>query len=189
MAAATIVASSSEEEEEDNIKCCNDETYNSLSANVSECESWSNYSSSSGSLKCCSSFAASYSANDYMFSTLIGGMNDEEIMDWDKKKKTNNKKQFDSNLSEIDMMKEKFAKLLLGEDMSGGGKGVCTALAISNAITNLSVPPDGLSEDAQKRLQQCRDCTNQILKAALAINSNVLVEMEIPNAYLDSLPK
>jgi hypothetical protein len=35
-------------------------------------------------------------------------------------------------------MKEKFAKLLLGEDMSGGGKGVCTALAISNAITNLS---------------------------------------------------
>ena len=39
---------------------------------------------------------------------------------------------------EIDLMKEKFAKLLLGEDMSGGGKGVCTALAISNAITNLS---------------------------------------------------
>lgn len=39
------------------------------------------------------------------------------------------------------MMKEKFAKLLLGEDMSGGGKGVCTALAISNAITNLSGMP------------------------------------------------
>lgn len=36
------------------------------------------------------------------------------------------------------MMKERFAKLLLGEDMSGGGKGVCAALAISNAITNLS---------------------------------------------------
>lgn len=36
------------------------------------------------------------------------------------------------------MMKERFAKLLLGEDMSGGGKGVCSALAISNAITNLS---------------------------------------------------
>lgn len=35
-------------------------------------------------------------------------------------------------------MKERFAKLLLGEDMSGGAKGVCTALAISNAITNLS---------------------------------------------------
>ena len=35
------------------------------------------------------------------------------------------------------MMKERFAKLLLGEDMSGCGNGVATALAISNAITNL----------------------------------------------------
>ena len=35
-------------------------------------------------------------------------------------------------------MKEKFAKLLLGEDMSGGGKGVSSALALSNAITNLA---------------------------------------------------
>ena len=40
--------------------------------------------------------------------------------------------------AEVEMMKERFAKLLLGEDMSGGDKGVCTALAISNAITNLS---------------------------------------------------
>jgi hypothetical protein len=37
----------------------------------------------------------------------------------------------------MEMMNERFAKLLLGEDMSGSGKGVCTALAISNAITNL----------------------------------------------------
>ncbi|KAJ4826907.1 Rop guanine nucleotide exchange factor 1 [Turnera subulata] len=224
----------------------------------------------------------------------------------------------ETDLSEVEMMKERFAKLLLGEDMSGGGKGVCTALAISNAITNLSatvfgelwrlepmapqkksmwrremewllsvsdsivelvpsvqqfpgggtyevmaprprsdlyvnlpalkkldamlismldgfletqfwyvdrgivvadgddpnaypsgfssarpsirqeekwwlpcpkVPSNGLSEDARKRLQQCRDCTNQILKAAMAINSSVLVEMEIPTAYLETLPK
>ncbi|KAK9216915.1 hypothetical protein WN944_008927 [Citrus x changshan-huyou] len=226
----------------------------------------------------------------------------------------------DSDLSEIELMKERFAKLLLGEDMSGGGKGVCTALAISNAITNLSasvfgelwkleplalrkkmmwqremewllcvsdsivelipslqefpgggtfevmvtrprsdlyvnlpalkkldtmlvnilegfreaefcyvdrglivgggggddtktfpscssssrpfagpeekwwlpfpmVPPNGLSENMRKRLQQARECTSQILKAAMAINSNVLAEMEIPNAYLESLPK
>ncbi|KAM7482790.1 hypothetical protein LguiB_007373 [Lonicera macranthoides] len=220
--------------------------------------------------------------------------------------------------AKVELMKERFAKLLLGEDMSGGGKGVCTALAISNAITNLSatvfgelwrlepltpqkkamwrremewllsvsdsivelvpsvqqvpgggtyevmatrprsdlfinlpalkkldamlisilegfkdtdfwyvdngivvadgddndvyseaisggrpsirqeekwwlpcpkVPSKGLSEDARKRLQQCRDCTNQILKAALAINSNVLAEMEIPSPYLVTLPK
>lgn len=38
---------------------------------------------------------------------------------------------------ELEMMKERFAKLLLGEDMSGGGKGVCTAVTISNSITNL----------------------------------------------------
>jgi hypothetical protein len=42
-----------------------------------------------------------------------------------------------STLGELEMMKEKFAKLLLGEDMSGGGKGVSTAVTISNAITNL----------------------------------------------------
>lgn len=51
------------------------------------------------------------------------------------------------------------------------------------------VPSNGLSEDSRKRLQQCRDCTNQILKAAMAINSSVLSEMEIPKAYLESLPK
>jgi hypothetical protein len=43
----------------------------------------------------------------------------------------------DSRVSEVEMMKERFSKLLLGEDMSGSGNGVCTALAISNAITNL----------------------------------------------------
>lgn len=39
---------------------------------------------------------------------------------------------------ELDVMKEKFAKLLLGEDMSGTGKGVSSALALSNAVTNLA---------------------------------------------------
>lgn len=51
------------------------------------------------------------------------------------------------------------------------------------------VPPNGLSGNTRRKLQQCRECTNQILKAAMAINSNVLAEMEIPNAYLESLPK
>eukprot|EP00249_Psilotum_nudum_P008445 c21272_g1_i2 orf=2629-3939(+) len=206
------------------------------------------------------------------------------------------------------MMKERFAKLLLGEDMSGG-KGVCTALAISNAITNLSasvfvelwrleplsperktmwrreiewllsvadhivelvpsfqtypdgstleimasrprsdlhinlpalrkldtmllesldsftetefwyvdqgiimadeekhdclishqqdkwwlpspkVPAHGLSDEARKHLQHQRECVCQILKAAMAINSQSLLEMEVPDAYWESLPK
>ncbi|GFZ14511.1 rho guanyl-nucleotide exchange factor 1 [Actinidia rufa] len=51
------------------------------------------------------------------------------------------------------------------------------------------VPPKGLSEDARKKLQQCRDYVNQMLKAALEINSSVLTEMDIPNAYLETLPK
>ncbi|KAL1532301.1 rop guanine nucleotide exchange factor 14-like isoform X1 [Salvia divinorum] len=40
--------------------------------------------------------------------------------------------------SDVETMKEKFAKLLLGEDVTGGKKGVSTALALSNAINNLA---------------------------------------------------
>ncbi|XP_075483916.1 rop guanine nucleotide exchange factor 1-like isoform X1 [Primulina tabacum] len=221
-------------------------------------------------------------------------------------------------LSEAELMKERFAKLLLGEDMSGGGKGVSTALAISNAITNLAasvfgelwkleplspqkksmwrremdwllyvsysivelipsvqefpgggtfevmvtqqrsdlyvnlpalkkldvmlinildgfdvnefyyvdrgivvadgdhaeaypgstssqrpstaleekwwlpfpkVPSKGLSEGSRKLLQHCKECTQQIFKAAVGINSSVLSEMEAPQTYLEGLPK
>ncbi|GAB4857964.1 hypothetical protein Ancab_015869 [Ancistrocladus abbreviatus] len=40
--------------------------------------------------------------------------------------------------SDLDAMKETFAKLLLGEDVTGGRKGVTTAVALSNGITNLA---------------------------------------------------
>ncbi|KAI3992645.1 hypothetical protein MKX01_007967 [Papaver californicum] len=204
--------------------------------------------------------------------------------------------------SDIEMMKERFAKLLLGEDMSGGGKGVSSALALSNAITNLAasvfgeqsrlepmsaerkgrwrkeidwflsvtdhivefvpsqqkskdgsnmeimttcqrkdllmnipalrkldamlieylenfkdqnefyyvskdakdaekrnddkwwlptpkVPPNGLSDVSRKRLQFIKESVNQVLKAAMAINAQVLSEMQIPEDYIESLPK
>ncbi|KAG2331072.1 hypothetical protein Bca52824_002252 [Brassica carinata] len=216
---------------------------------------------------------------------------------------------------ELETMKERFAKLLLGEDMSGSGKGVCTAVTISNAITNLYatvfgqnlrlepletekralwkremncllsvcdyivefiprcqslsngttvevmesrpradiyinlpalrkldsmlmevldgfqntefwyaeegslsmksarsatgsfrkvivqrkeekwwlpvplVPPEGLSDKARKQLKSKRESTNQIHKAAMAINSSILSEMEIPESYMATLPK
>ncbi|KAH7865361.1 hypothetical protein Vadar_005644 [Vaccinium darrowii] len=205
---------------------------------------------------------------------------------------------------EMEMMKERFSKLLLGEDMSGGGKGVSSALALSNAITNLSasifgeqkrlepmapdrkakwrreidwllsvtdqivemvpskqkskdgtnmeimttrqrtdlhmnipalrkldamlidtldnfkdqnefsyvskddesekgnkrkddkwwiptpkVPPNGLSEVTRKWLQFQKDSVHQVLKAAMAINAQVVSEMGIPENYIDSLPK
>ncbi|KAK1366934.1 Rop guanine nucleotide exchange factor 1 [Heracleum sosnowskyi] len=51
------------------------------------------------------------------------------------------------------------------------------------------VPPRGLSDNTRKRLQQFRECTIQIFKAAVAINTCVLSEMEIPDVYLESLPK
>ncbi|KAF7841409.1 rop guanine nucleotide exchange factor 1 [Senna tora] len=288
----------------------------SLSADVSESESCSSFScrrfdgegaSTSVTLSPRPMAAHHFNFPAQVMLPVIGGK-DVVIRDAKPDKR-------DGDLSEVEMMKERFAKLLLGEDMSGGGKGVCTALAISNAITNLSatvfgelwrleplapqkkamwrremewllcvsdsivelvpsvqqfpgggtyevmatrprsdlyinlpalkkldgmllsmldgfnetefwyvdrgiilgdskdcdvyilggrpstrqedkwwlpspkVPPNGLSEDARKRLQQCRDCTNQILKAAMAINSSVLAEMEIPGVYLESLPK
>ncbi|KAI7753203.1 hypothetical protein M8C21_012334 [Ambrosia artemisiifolia] len=59
---------------------------------------------------------------------------------------------------ELDQIKEKFSKLLLGEDMSGGGKGVSSALALSNAITNLAASVFGeqrklapMKEDSKMR--------------------------------------
>lgn len=217
-----------------------------------------------------------------------------------------------SSFSEAELMKERFAKLLLGEDMSGCGNGVCSALAISNSITNLCatlfgqiwrleplhlkkksmwrreiecllsvsdhivelapswqscpdgsklevmtsrprqdlyvnlpalrkldkmlleildsfvdtefwyidqgivaqdadvspslrkplprqeekwwlpvprVPAGGLTENSRKQLQYRRDCTNQILKAAMAINSITLADMVVPESFFESLPK
>ncbi|KAJ3692227.1 hypothetical protein LUZ60_012577 [Juncus effusus] len=207
--------------------------------------------------------------------------------------------------SDLQLMKERFAKLLLGEDMSGSGKGVSSALALSNAITNLSasvfgehrkleplppekrlrwrkevdwflsvtdhivefvpmeqllkdgqsmevmstqqrrdlqmnipalrkldamllgylenfkdqqefwyasnkesfkgesnnrkddkwwlptvkVPHSGLSIVSRKWLEYQKESVIQVLKAAMAINAQVLTEMEIPEAYFDTLPK
>ncbi|KAK6934086.1 PRONE domain, partial [Dillenia turbinata] len=41
-------------------------------------------------------------------------------------------------VADVETMKEKFAKLLLGDDITGGGKGLTSALALSNAITGLA---------------------------------------------------
>lgn len=40
--------------------------------------------------------------------------------------------------SDVELMKEKFAKLLLGGDTTGGKNGLNPALALSNAISNLA---------------------------------------------------
>ena len=46
-----------------------------------------------------------------------------------------------------------------------------------------------LSNGARKQLQHHRECINQILKAIMAINNQILSEMEVPSSYLESLPK
>lgn len=51
------------------------------------------------------------------------------------------------------------------------------------------VPHSGLREATRRQVEHRRDCANQILKAAMAINSNALAEMDVPDSYLDSLPK
>jgi len=51
------------------------------------------------------------------------------------------------------------------------------------------VPDTGLTEKARKDLQKKRDCANQIHKAAVAINSGVLSDMEVPESFMAVLPK
>lgn len=51
------------------------------------------------------------------------------------------------------------------------------------------VPPGGLPEASKKQLINKRDFASQILKAAMAINSIALAEMEVPESYMETLPK
>ncbi|KAJ6938147.1 hypothetical protein NC651_004755 [Populus alba x Populus x berolinensis] len=76
---------------------------------------------------------------------------------------------------------EEYPCLPLSEDHQSDRK--------ENVASLSKVPPNGLSEELTKRLQQCRECTSQILKAAMAINSSVLAEMEIPDAILRTCPR
>lgn len=56
-------------------------------------------------------------------------------------------------------------------------------------LPTVKVPPNGLSDMSRKWLQHLKELVNQVLKAAMAINANVLMEMETPEAYIESLPK
>ncbi|KAK1430738.1 hypothetical protein QVD17_13694 [Tagetes erecta] len=89
---------------------------------------------------CCSSNNPSGS----FFSQLSMMKRDEHGLDeWDYSEgpqlsTANENESYTIKFSEVDVMKEKFAKLLLGEDTTGGRNGVSPALALSNAITNLA---------------------------------------------------
>ncbi|KAL8521500.1 hypothetical protein ACS0TY_011861 [Phlomoides rotata] len=78
--------------------------------------------------------------------------------------RSKSEKQHNSPLSDLETMREKFAKLLLGEDVTGGTKGVSTALALSNAINSLAASVFGelwklepLSEERKSKWQREMD--------------------------------
>lgn len=56
-------------------------------------------------------------------------------------------------------------------------------------LPTVKVPSNGLSEESRRFLQKQREAVNQVLKASMAINSQSLTDMEIPESYIESLPK
>lgn len=56
-------------------------------------------------------------------------------------------------------------------------------------LPTVKVPPNGLSEVSRRWLQFQKESVNQVLKAAMAINAQVLSEMDIPENYIETLPK
>jgi len=56
-------------------------------------------------------------------------------------------------------------------------------------LPTVKVPPNGLSDGSRKWLLFQKESVNQVLKAAMAINAQVLSEMLIPEDYIESLPK
>lgn len=56
-------------------------------------------------------------------------------------------------------------------------------------LPTIKVPPEGLSDTCRKWLQYQKDCVNQVHKASMAINAQILSEMNIPENYIESLPK
>lgn len=56
-------------------------------------------------------------------------------------------------------------------------------------LPTVKTPQEGLSDVSRKWLQFQKESVNQVLKAAMAINAQILSEMEIPENYIESLPK
>ncbi|RDX69538.1 Rop guanine nucleotide exchange factor 14 [Mucuna pruriens] len=101
--------------------------------------------------------------------------------------------------SDIEALKEKFSKLLLGEDVTGGTKGLSTALVLSNAITNLAVTVFGelwklepLSEERKRKWQREMDWllspTNymvELVPAKQSSSNGGIFEIMTPKARAD----
>lgn len=89
----------------------------------------------------------------------------------------------------LDNFKEKQEFFYVSKDADEKEKGNAKRKDDKWWLPTPKVPANGLSEGARKFLQYQKDCVNQVLKAAMAINAQVLTEMEIPESYIESLPK
>eukprot|EP00262_Sarcandra_glabra_P007936 TRINITY_DN21073_c0_g1_i1.p1 TRINITY_DN21073_c0_g1~~TRINITY_DN21073_c0_g1_i1.p1 ORF type:complete len:546 (-),score=95.93 TRINITY_DN21073_c0_g1_i1:328-1965(-) len=117
-------------------------------------------------LSCSSSKDAfgSFSSQWLMNKQEENGSDDWEISNSPQHFYAREKPAYTMEFSDVETMKEKFAKLLLGEDVSGGCKGLSTALALSNAITNLAASVFGelwklepLPEERKRKWQREMD--------------------------------
>ncbi|KZV39862.1 rop guanine nucleotide exchange factor 14 [Dorcoceras hygrometricum] len=126
-------------------------TYNGLESCILNSQPYDNESGTSRGEGCVTdSFEddSSYSSSNNgfgSFSSLWAIMKkDDQCQDeWNSSARTkhlckNEKLEYSSRFSDVETLKETFAKLLLGEDLTGGTKGISSALALSNAITNLA---------------------------------------------------
>lgn len=77
----------------------------------------------------------------------------------------------------------------VAKDADGGEDDDGTCTCDKWWIPTVRVPAEGLSEASRKWLQHQKDLVGQVLKAVMAINADVLGEMEIPEEYIESLPK
>uniref|UniRef100_A0A5B7AV64 Putative rop guanine nucleotide exchange factor 14 n=1 Tax=Davidia involucrata TaxID=16924 RepID=A0A5B7AV64_DAVIN len=127
-------------------------TYNGLQSCIFNSHSYENESGTSRGDGCAtdsldeddSSCSSSNNAFGSFSSHWMIMKRDEEAMDdWEVSESPQHfhvkeKPAYTIQFSDVETMKERFAKLLLGEDITGGCKGISTALALSNAITNLA---------------------------------------------------
>ncbi|KAK1361444.1 Rop guanine nucleotide exchange factor 14 [Heracleum sosnowskyi] len=100
---------------------------------------------------------------------------------------------------DVGMLKQKFAKLLLGDDITGGRTGVSSALALSNAITNLAALVFGelwklepLSEERKNKWRKEMDWllypTNYMIELVPATQHSIdgqTLEIMTPKARAD----
>ncbi|XP_057997664.1 rop guanine nucleotide exchange factor 14-like isoform X2 [Hevea brasiliensis] len=128
-------------------------TYNGLESCIQNNQSYENESGTSQGDRCMSdssnddndlSFSSSKDAFGSFSSKWLTMKKDElSLDDWELSESPQHfyvkaKQPYTIQFSDVETMNEKFAKLLLGEDLAGGCKGLTTALALSNAITNLA---------------------------------------------------